>query len=144
MENNMQLDLSNPKDARVDERLRNEPIIWLGTVRPDGRPHLVPVWFFWDGETITIYSQPNNQKMRNLQHNTNVTLALNTGDDGDDVVIVEGKAELLGKSTQTMNTPVYVEKYGTLMKDMNSNPEELAASYSEVIRVTPTRFINWS
>ena len=140
----MSLDLSNPKDAHIDERLRTEPIIWLGTVRPDGRPHLVPVWFFWDGATIIIYSQPGNQKMRNLQHSTNVTLALNTADDGDDVVIVEGKAELLGQSAQTMNNPAYVAKYAKLIENMQSDPEEMAADYSEVIRITPTRFISWS
>ena len=140
----MSLDLSNPKDAHVDQRLRKEPIIWLSTVRSNGRPHLVPVWFFWNGETITIYSQPDNQKMRNLQHNTNVALALEAADEGDDVVIVEGKAELLGKSTQTMNNAAYVEKYDALIKAMDTDPEELAASYSEVIRVTPTRFISWS
>src|SRR5579859_8164824 len=135
MEQNMVLDLSNPRDTHIDERLRAEPIIWLATTRPDGRPHLVPVWFFWDGETITIYSQPNNRKMRNLQHNPHVSLALNTADEGDDVVIVEGKAELLGKSAQTMNAPAYIEKYGQIIEDMQTNPEEIAASYSEVIRV---------
>ena len=140
----MLLNLSNPKDAHIDERLRTEPIIWLATVRPDGRPHLVPVWFYWDGETITIYSQPNNRKMRNLQHNPDVSLALNTADEGDDVVIVEGKAELLGQSTQTMNNPAYLEKYDRLIKDMQTTPDEIAASYSEVIRVTPTRFISWT
>ena len=140
----MVLDLSNPKDAHIDERLRAEPIIWLATTRPDGRPHLVPVWFLWDGETITIYSQPNNRKMRNLQHNPDVSLALNTADEGDDVVIVEGKAELLGQSTQTMNNPAYLEKYDRLIKDMQTTPDEIAASYSEVIRVTPTRFISWT
>lgn len=140
----MALDLSNTKDAHIDERLRTEPIIWLATVRPDGRPHLVPVWFSWDGETITIYSQPDNHKMRNLQHNPNVSLALNTADEGDDVVIVEGKAELLGQSAQTMNNPAYLEKYDRLIKDMQTTPDEIAASYSEVIRVTPTRFISWT
>ena len=140
----MVLDLSNPKDAHIDERLRAEPIIWLATTRPDGRPHLVPVWFLWDGETITIYSQPDNRKMRNLQHNPDVSLALNTADEGDDVVIVEGKAELLGQSTQTMNNPAYLEKYDRLIKDMQTTPDEIAASYSEVIRVTPTRFISWT
>ena len=140
----MLLDLSNPKDAHVDERLRTEPIIWLATVRPDGRPHLVPVWFFWDGETITIYSEPNNQKLRNLQQNPNVSLALKRPDERDDVVIVEGKAELLGKSAQTMNAPAYVEKYDRLIKEMQSDPDEMAAAYSEMIRVTPTRFISWS
>ncbi len=140
----MLLDLSNPKDAHIDQRLRTEPIIWLATVRPNGRPHLIPVWFFWDGETITIYSQPNNQKMRNLQHSATVTLALNTANDGDDVVIVEGKAELPGKSSQTMNNPAYLEKYDLLIKRMNADPETMAADYSEVIRVTPSRFISWS
>jgi len=140
----MLLDLSNPKDAHVDERLRKEPIIWLSTVRADGRPHLVPVWFFWNGETITIYSQPGNQKMRNLQGNAHVALALEAADEGDDVVIIEGKADLLGKSTQTMNTPAYVEKYDALIKALNSDPETVAASYSEVIRVTPTKCIHWS
>ena len=139
----MLLDLSNARDAHIDERLRADTIIWLATVRPDGRPHLVPVWFFWDGETITIYSQPNVQKLRNIQQNPNVTLALETVDEGEDVVIVEGKAELLGKPTQTMNAPAYVEKYDRLIKDMQTTPAEMAADYSEVIRVTPSRFINW-
>ena len=41
-----------PGDAHVIEiddaaaqRLATEPILWLATTRPDGRPHLVPVWF---------------------------------------------------------------------------------------------------
>ena len=140
----MLLDLSNPKDAHIDERLRSDTLIWLATVRPDGRPHLVPVGFVWDGETITIYSEPNKQKLRNLQQNPNVTLALETVDKIGDVVIVEGKAEVLSKSAQTMNAPAYVEKYDRLIKDMQTTPEELAAIYSEAILVTPTRFISWT
>ncbi len=140
----MLLDLSNPKDAHIDERLRTESIIWLATVRLDERPHLVPVGFLWDGETITIYSEPNKQKLRNLQHNANVSLALNIANELDDVVIVEGKAELLGQSAQTMNNPAYLEKYGKLIENMQTTPDEIAAQYSEVIRVTPTKFISWS
>ena len=123
--------------------MRSDSIFWLATVRPDGRPHLVPVWFFWDGETITIYSQPNVQKLRNIQQNPHVTLALETVNEGEDVVIVEGKAELPGKSAQTMNAPAYVEKYARHIKDMQTTPDEIAAEYSEVIRVTPIRFMNW-
>lgn len=138
------LDLNKPKDAHVDERLRKEPIIWLSTVRPDGRPHLVPVWFLWDGESILIFSQPGNQKMRNLQQNKNVMLALEAAEQGEDVVMIEGKAALLDKSNQTMNLPDFAEKYAALIKSMDTNAEELAKSYSEGIRITPTRFISWS
>ena len=51
-------DQTKPNNAHVEQRLREEPIIWLTTVRPDGRPHTVPVWFLWDGETFLIFSQP--------------------------------------------------------------------------------------
>ena len=32
-------------DARVRRFLETEPVVWMATVRPDGRPHIVPVWF---------------------------------------------------------------------------------------------------
>ena len=63
------LDLTNPKHAHVEERLRTNRILWLGSVRPDGRPHLVYVFFLWDGKHILIFSQPTSQKIRNVQHN---------------------------------------------------------------------------
>ena len=34
--------------ARVLPMLADERIVWLSTVRPDGTPHLVPTWFWWD------------------------------------------------------------------------------------------------
>ena len=90
----MFLDLNQPKHAHVDARLRAESILWLGTVRPDGRPHLVPVWFLWDGESISIYSQPDAQKLRNLAANPAVTVALEALGEGSDVVIIEGEARV--------------------------------------------------
>jgi PPOX class probable F420-dependent enzyme len=129
--------------AHVDEHLRTDPIIWLTTVRADGRPHTVPVWFSWDGKTFLIFSQPGTQKLRNLQHNTNVTLALDGTKGGEDVVVVEGKAELLKDSSQSMATPEFLKKYASFIEEMQTTPQEMAADYSEVIRVTPTKFIAW-
>ena len=68
------LDLSKERDAHIEQRLRTDHVIWLVTVRPDGRPHAVAVWFLWDSDTILIFSKPNNQKIRNLQANPNVLL----------------------------------------------------------------------
>ena len=33
----------------VEERLRSEPIMWMTTVTPDGRPQPSPIWFLWSG-----------------------------------------------------------------------------------------------
>ena len=137
------LDLTKEHDVHVDQRLRSDLIIWLTTVRSDGRPHTIPVWFSWDGQTILILSQPNTQKIRNLRSNPNVTLALDGTDEGGDVIVLEGRAELLKENTIELNLPGYFAKYSTSIQEMGEAPENLAQSYSQPIRVTPTRFIAW-
>ena len=137
------LDLSKERDVHVDQRLRSDPIIWLTTVRPDGRPHTIPVWFLWDGQTILIVSQPNTQKIRNLRSNPNVTLALDGTDEGGDVVVLEGKAELLEENVTELNPPGYFAKYSSSIQEMGETPENLAQSFSRPIRITPTKLIAW-
>jgi len=137
------LDITKTRDAHIEQRLRSELIIWLSTVRPDGRPHLVPVWFLWDGATFLIFSQPNDQKLRNLRRSPNVVLALETRDQGNEVVLIEGQAAMLDDSTLKTTMPEYAEKYDALMKDMGWTAEWMAPRYSEVVRVTQPRFISW-
>ena len=135
----MLLDLNQARDAHIDHRLRTEPIIWLSTVRPDGRPHLVPVWYLWDRQTILFFSQPRAQKVRNLVHCHQVVLALNADDEGEDVVIVEGEATLLPNGTVDSTLPAFVEKYARLMARIGTSPTTMAASYTQAIQVTPHR-----
>lgn len=137
------LDLNNKRDAHIDQRLRSEPIIWLSTIRRDGRPHLVPVWFLWEDSTILIFSQPNNQKIRNLRHNPAVMLALEAADKGDDVVLFEGEATFPDDPTLKATMAAYAKKYDALLKRMGMNAEQMAASYSQPIRITPKHFISW-
>ena len=135
------LDLTQPGHAHVDERLRSDIMLWLNTVRPDGRPHSAAVWFLWDGSQFLIFSQPNTQKLRNLQHNPNVVLVLDNTKDGSDVIVIEGKAELLKQGDVNTTLPAYAEKYLPELKDMGWTPESMAADYSQPIRVTPTKFV---
>ncbi|MGH2560290.1 MAG: pyridoxamine 5'-phosphate oxidase family protein [Thermomicrobiales bacterium] len=133
------LDLADPKGAHVDRRLREEPIIWLGSTRPDGRPHLAPVWFWWDGETVLIFSEPATQKIRNLRHSTHVVLALDTADEGEDVVLFAGEAELTTEPSTALMPDGFGEKYAALFRRVGSTPEAMKASYTQPIRVRPTK-----
>lgn len=133
------LDLTKKRDAHIDQRLRNDITIWLNTVRPDGRPHSVVVWFLWEGDSILIFSQPNKQKLRNIQQNSNVVLAIDNTYEGSDPITIEGTATLLQSGEVNTAHPSYIEKYGEHIKRMGSTPEQMAVSYSEPIRITPTR-----
>jgi len=136
------LDLSDPDQAHAAERLRSATILWLASVRPDERPHLVPVWFLWEGATILIFSKPKNQKIRNLRQNPAVTVSLDDTDEGDDVVVLEGVAELVSDSTVTTALPAYVEKYARLIADLGLTPETMAEEYSQPIRITIMRQVS--
>jgi PPOX class probable F420-dependent enzyme len=133
-------DQTHPKNAHIDQRLRTNPIIWLTTVRSDGRPHAVAVWFLWDGEKFLIFSQPNTQKLRNLQHSSHVTLALDDTHGGGDVIVIDGEAELLTNPDVNAALPAFAEKYAENLQRMGTSAEAMAKSYSQGIRITPTKF----
>ena len=137
------IDLATPKGRRIDGRLREDIIVWLTTVRPDGRPHTVPVWFWWDGEAVTIFGQPGTTKVRNLQTNPRVTLALETRDEGEEVIIIEGTAELLNQSSDLVMSPGFAAKYAHLFPRIDSSPERMAAVYRQPIRVSPDKLLAW-
>lgn len=135
------LDLTRERDAYIDRRLRTAHTIWLATTRGDGRPHLAPVWFLWDGSSFLIFSYPNTQKVRNLRRNPVIMLALDTADDGNDVVMIEGRAAMLDDPSVRATLPAFAEKYAGLR---SSSPDAWADRFSQPLRITPTRIISWS
>jgi PPOX class probable F420-dependent enzyme len=137
------LDLNKERDAHVNERLNNDLIVWLTTVRPDGRPHTVPVWFLWDGSTILIF-RAIKVKVHELRQNPNVTLALDPSNNGDDIVVVEGTAELVNDVNITTTLAAFAQKYGALLKSMGWTAESMAPNYPHAVRVTPKKFIGYS
>ena len=57
-------------DPHVIERLENDKIIWLSTVRPDGRPHLVPCCFALDGDvaySVVDHKPKRSTALRRLE-----------------------------------------------------------------------------
>ena len=134
-----QLDSSDLQQAHTAGRLTTDEMLWLATVRPDGRPHIVPVWFLWQGETILVFSKPNNQKIRNLRQNAAVTVSLDNTDRGDDVIILEGTAELIDDPDVTTTLPAFASKYASLLADLRWTAETMSREYSQAIRVTISR-----
>jgi PPOX class probable F420-dependent enzyme len=117
--------------------------VWLSTVRPDGLPHLVPIWFSWDGDRVFIASKPNAVKVRNLQAKPTVMLALGEPDDDFDVGLVEGRAEVATATTAELMPAAHLAKYKARMAAMSLDANEYAAIYSQPILITPTRYLPW-
>ncbi len=130
------LDLSSKLRAQVQKRLSEELIIWFTSVTPRGAPITNPVWFYWDGEDIIVYSQPGSHRVHNLQSNPKVSLNLQGVDGlGNNVLIIQGEARMR-PGNQTV-PPGYWDKYRKLLNTMNE--EQMIAEYSVEIRVKPLK-----
>jgi PPOX class probable F420-dependent enzyme len=123
----------------VETRLKRELVIWIATVGRDGHPHVVPVWFLWDGKSILIYAVPG-QKVRDIEANPNVALHLNTDLVGEDVVRIDGMAKIEPKQPPAYKVPNYVRKYREQIRGFDWTPKVFSDQYHVAIRVKPTRF----
>lgn len=88
---------------------------FLGTVRPDGRPHVAAVGALWHAGDLYIVSGPGTQKSRNLAANSACTIAVKLA--GLDLTL-EGEAtritdpatlEVLAGLYRGVGWPVHVE-----------------------------------
>src|SRR5262245_61759074 len=60
----------------VVERLENARSYWLGTTRPDGRPHATPIWGCWVDGALYFDGSPETQWARNMAKNPAITIHL--------------------------------------------------------------------
>ena len=139
----MVVDPSTEKGSRVNQWLRDDLVAWLVTVSPDRTPVPTPVWFWWDGETLLLYSQPDKPKLRHIAANPRVALALGFDEVGDLRAVVTGDAEVDDTAPAAFELPGYIDKYRSEIARLGSNPEEFSGAYSVPIRIRPTKLRAW-
>ncbi len=116
-------------------RLEKEENIWLTTVRADGRPHLVPLWFVWLDGKVWICTPRDSQKVKNIRKNPHVALSL---EDGLNPLILEGKAALRHDAPWPDKLgPRFEKKYGWDFRTDDT------AEYV-LVEIVPVRVISWT
>lgn len=112
-----------PKDTEellawehAELQLEQAQSYWLATTRPDGRPHVTPLWGVWVAGALYFDGHPRTRWARNIAANPAVCIHLESG---DDVVILDGLAEDI-----TTDEPLgqrildaWAAKYGRLLPD---------------------------
>ena len=132
--------LSTDDRERVENRLRSNLIGWLTTVRKDGQPVTVPVWFLLrEDDTILVYSQPGSAKFRNVGANPRVSLVLDVCDLGRNIVRIEGSAAPIDDEVPANQQSAYLAKYTERIGALFDTPERFAALFSAALIITPAK-----
>src|SRR4030066_102956 len=97
------------KKAFIDPFLEGAHIARLATADREGCPHVVPVWYAWDGESIWISSYSSTRKITNLEGNRQVSIIIDVSGGGGETkaVLFEGEAELVKEPREFLRDKFY-------------------------------------
>ncbi len=111
----------------------------LATVRTDGRPHVIPVWFELDGDTLVFTTGESSVKAANMRRDARVGLCVDDETPPFAYVQIEGIAQMSAEPAELLHWATRIggrymgaalaETYGK----RNGMPGEL------LVRITPTK-----
>jgi len=132
----------------VKEYLSRPLLARLGTTNPrTNQPHVTPVWYEWDGESLWISAFSSTRKVKEVRRNPKIAVLIDSVEDNGPTrgVLMEGTAELITDPAvvSTRATSIYTRylgPQGVLDKDPQSwiyDPE------NTIIRLMPERIFVW-
>ena len=68
--------MSSPADTAIEAFLAEPKNIIVAGIRRDGRPHVSPNWFFWDGEKFYVSTTRKRAKYNIFRRDPRVELVI--------------------------------------------------------------------
>jgi len=139
-------------DGELRAFLDEQRIVQVATVGPQGRPHLVPLWYVvedGDGDAVLRgWTFAKSQKAKNLERDPRATISI---DDG--VQYQELRGVMMECDVAVERDPDAVAGYGMALFERYGPGGELAPEVREMVleqaakrvglRFTPTRVVTW-
>jgi PPOX class probable F420-dependent enzyme len=136
-------------DAEVNDFLQQQKVVTCATIGPNGRPHLMPLWYVpGDGELLA-WTFAKSQKTKNLERDPRATLQIEAGVEYQELrgVMMECDVEIerdtervadFGLAIFTRYAPAGVElPEGTRDMIMGQAPKRVG------LKFTPTKLATW-
>lgn len=137
--------LDQPK---VKEFLNQPYLARLGTSNPKNQqPHVTPVWYEWDGESVFISAFVSTRKVKEVYRNRRVSILVDIAEkDGPTLaVLFEGVSEIIEDPKMVAELACriytrYMGPEGVLAKDPQS---WIADPENRIIKLTPENVYVW-
>jgi len=125
--------------------LAEQRTVIVATMGPNGRPHLMPLWYVPDGVELRGWTFAKSQKARNLERDPRATLQVETGTEYQEL-----RGAMLECDVRVDRDVERVAPYGDALVDRYGGgaPEmkELFRAQAPKrvgMRFTPTRVVTW-
>ena len=83
--------MAEMSQQEISALLAEPHLAHLVTVRPDGRPHVAPLWYMEEDGRAFVIAEGNAVKLRNIRRNPAVSLSIATDNRPYKYVILQGE-----------------------------------------------------
>jgi PPOX class probable F420-dependent enzyme len=113
----------------------------LATVRKDGRPHVTPVWFVLDGDTLVFTTWHTSIKAVNIRRDGRVCLCVDDEKPPFSYIQIEGTAVMSADSEalEYWSTRIAGRYMGEDLADVYGKRNSVEGEL--LVRVTPTKIV---
>jgi len=120
------------------------PLGVIATLRRDGSPHAVPVWFRWNSGAVTIWTTETRVWVRNLLRDPRAAFSVQTFEEPYPAVMMRGEAVVA-----TAHDAATVEQIRAIARRYLApeDVEDYVARWSElrtIVTITPDHVVSWS
>ena len=118
----------------IEKLLEKEEVAYIATSRPDGTPHITPIWFVIHSGKIYFETDITTVKYKNIKHSNKVALCFG----GKATYITEGSVKEYKEDE--LDFPIrklYWEKYN---KDMD---DSYITEKTHLFEVIPEKELSW-
>jgi nitroimidazol reductase NimA-like FMN-containing flavoprotein (pyridoxamine 5'-phosphate oxidase superfamily) len=112
------------------------------------QPHVVPVWFAWEEQSLWISSFANTRKVRELIANPKCSVVVEPEGNNNSIqaVIIEGEVEIITEPVERLieiATRIY-SRYLGAEGVLNPEPQSWMHDPNHlIIKLTPQKIISW-
>lgn len=113
----------------------------VATTRPDGRPHVVPVWFVMAGDDLIFMTGSGTVKGRALARDPRLTIAVDLESTPYSFVMLEGTATLSGDVEAMLPWSIAIARRYVPLDQAEAFGRRNAVEGEVLVRVSPTRIV---
>jgi PPOX class probable F420-dependent enzyme len=132
-------------DDELRAFLAAKKVVTCATIGPNGRPHLMPLWYSVDGTELKGWTYAKSQKAKNLERDARATLQVEDGEQYQELrgvmmecdVAIEREPEAVARFGQAL-----FARFDATGPDVDAT---IAAQAPKRIGLTftPTRVVSW-
>ena len=130
----------------LDEYLTAARSRRVATVAADGRPHVVPLWFVWDGAALWLNSLVRSQRWTDLVCDSRVAVVVDGGTEFAALrgVEISGRAEPVGQVPRAVGEdPEVAAPERAFARKYTTGETFVSDGRHGWLRVVPERVVSW-